>query len=130
MPRRDPERLARVRELRAIMSPPERALWHILRAHRLQGVKFSRQVECGPYSIDFAARMHRLAIELDGESHVGRADADAARTRFLEAQGWRVIRFAWEHVMFEPEYVRACLVAIAAPSAAHARPHQPAAACA
>ena len=86
MPRRDPDKLARARELRATMSPPERALWKILRAHRLEGIKFSRQVECGPYYIDFAARAARLAIELDGESH-------SARSRFLESQGWRVIRF-------------------------------------
>jgi very-short-patch-repair endonuclease len=113
MPRRDPKKLARVRELRANMSPPERALWAILRAHRLQGLKFSRQVECGPYSIDFAARLHRLAIELDGDSHVGREDADAARTRFLEAQGWRMIRFTNSDVMSNPDGVaRAILIAM------------------
>ena len=69
MPRRDPEKLARARELRRDMSPPERALWRILRAHRLEDIKFTRQVEAGPYYIDFAARRERLAIELDGESH-------------------------------------------------------------
>jgi very-short-patch-repair endonuclease len=69
------------------MSPPERALWRILRAHRLEHIKFTRQVECGPFYIDFAARQLRLAIELDGETHVGRAEEDARRTAFLERQG-------------------------------------------
>ncbi|HYG30717.1 MAG TPA: DUF559 domain-containing protein [Allosphingosinicella sp.] len=82
MPRRDPKKLARARELRANLSPPERALWNILRAHRLEDVKFSRQVECGPYYIDFAARMARLAIELDGESHGG------ARSRMPGGRGF------------------------------------------
>lgn len=105
MPRRDPGRLARTRRLRAEMSDPERALWAVLRAHRLQGVKFSRQVECGPFDIDFAARRHRLAIELDGESHVGREREDAARTRYLEDHGWRVIRFTNYEIGSNPDGV-------------------------
>jgi len=112
MPRRDPEKLARARALRADMSPPERALWHILRGHRLEGVKFTRQVECGPYFIDFAARQARLAIELDGDSHEGREEADAERTRHLERCGWQVIRFTNGDVMQHPDAVaRAILVA-------------------
>lgn len=87
------------------MSPPERGLWHILRAHRLQGIKFSRQVECGPYFIDFAARRERLAIELDGDSHSRREQQEAARTRFLEMQGWRVIRFTNADVLGNPDGV-------------------------
>ena len=99
MPRRDPEKLARARELRANMSAPEQALWRILRAHRLQDIKFTRQIECGPFYIDFAARQERLAIELDGDTHVGRMEEDARRTAFLERQGWRVIRFSNGDVM-------------------------------
>src|SRR4051812_44863632 len=113
MPRRDPIKLARSRELRANMSEPEWALWRILRAHRLEGVKFSRQVECGAYHIDFAARMLRLGIELDGETHVGREQKDAARTAFLERHGWRIIRFTNADVMGNAEGVaRAILNAL------------------
>ena len=99
MPRRDPKKLARARALRTNMSEPEWALWRILRAHRLEGVKFTRQIECGPYHIDFAARSVRLGIELDGDSHVGREKQDAARTAFLEHNGWRIVRFTNEDVM-------------------------------
>jgi very-short-patch-repair endonuclease len=113
MPRRDPRKLARARELRANMSPPERALWQILRAHRLQDIKFTRQVEAGPYYLDFAARLPRLAIELDGETHVGREGYDDARTRWLDEQGWRVIRFTNADVMTNPDGVAtAILVAL------------------
>ncbi|HYG31059.1 MAG TPA: DUF559 domain-containing protein [Allosphingosinicella sp.] len=113
MPRRDPRKLARARDLRANMSPPERMLWNILRAHRLEGIKFSRQVECGPYYIDFAARMARLAIELDGESHGAREKQDEGRTRFLEGEGWRVIRFTNSELMTNAEGVaRAILIAL------------------
>jgi very-short-patch-repair endonuclease len=113
MPRRDPEKLARARELRANMSEPEWALWRILRAHRLEGVKFTRQIECGPYYVDFGARSLRLGIELDGESHVGGEQKDAARTAFLERQGWRVIRFTNDDVVGNAEGVaRAILNAL------------------
>jgi very-short-patch-repair endonuclease len=87
------------------MSPPEHALWRILRAHRLEGLKFSRQVECGPFYIDFAARQARLGIELDGETHADRAEQDARRTAFLERQGWRIIRFTNNDVMANAEGV-------------------------
>ena len=110
MPRRDPKKLARARELRANMSPPERALWHILRAHRLGGVKFTRQVEVGPYYLDFAARVERLAIELDGETHVGREEYDDARTRWLATQGWKVIRFTNGDVMTNPDGVATAIL--------------------
>jgi very-short-patch-repair endonuclease len=92
------------------MSPPERALWHILRAHRLGGIKFSRQVEAGPYYLDFAARGERLAIELDGETHVGREVYDEKRTEWLEAQGWRVIRFTNGDVTSNPDGVAGAIL--------------------
>ncbi len=95
------------------MSQPERMLWHILRAHRLQGIKFARQVECGPFYIDFAHRQGRLAIELDGETHVGREKEDTARTHYLERQGWRVIRFTNDELGSNPDGVaEAILIAL------------------
>jgi very-short-patch-repair endonuclease len=111
MPRRDPKKLARARQLRREMSPPERAFWYILRAHRLEGVKFTRQIEAGPYYIDFAARQERLAIELDGESHVGREDYDRSRTEWLESRGWRVMRFTNGDVMGNPHGVAQAILA-------------------
>jgi very-short-patch-repair endonuclease len=113
VPRRDPKKLARSRQLRANMSEPEWALWRILRAHRLEGIKFTRQIECGPYHIDFAARGLRLGIELDGDSHAGREKQDAGRTAFLERNGWTIIRFANADVMGNSEGVaRAILIAL------------------
>jgi very-short-patch-repair endonuclease len=105
MPRRDPEKLARARALRASMSSSEHAFWRIVRAHRLEGIKFARQVECGPFYIDFAQRQGRLAIELDGESHVGKEGEDAVRTRYLERKGWRVIRFTNDELANNPDGV-------------------------
>lgn len=97
------------------MSGPERALWELLRAGRLQGIKFVRQNVRAPYIPDFVARSHRLIIELDGETHTlpGAEAYDARRTTELEAQGWRVIRFANNDVMTNIEGVgRAILIAL------------------
>lgn len=90
---------ARARELRAQQTPAEAKIWSLLRAHRFATVKFARQVVVGPYIVDFAARSRRLAIEIDGDTHGRRLQYDAARTEFLEQQGYRVIRFTNAEVM-------------------------------
>ena len=59
----------------------------------MAGVRFNRQVPVGPFIADFAARSEKLIVEVDGGQHHERAAYDEARTRYLEAQGWRVIRF-------------------------------------
>ena len=97
--------IQRARQLRRDMTPPERALWRLLRAHRSEGLKFSRQVPVGPFIIDFAARRERLAIELDGESHAQAQAYDQRRTNFLEAEGWTVIRFTNAEFQSNPEGV-------------------------
>ncbi len=81
---------ARARNLRQIMTPAERKLWHALRNRRFMGLKVRRQVPIGPYIADFYCAEHRLVIEADGGGH-GRG-RDAARDRFLAANGLRTLR--------------------------------------
>ena len=53
-------------------------------------------------------------LEADSFAHHGHRAAlerDCRRYTELTIRGWRVLRFAWEHVMFEPEWVAACIVA-------------------
>nr|WP_294337818.1 DUF559 domain-containing protein [uncultured Sphingomonas sp.] len=78
---------------------PETRLWLALRAERLNGIKFRRQKVIGRYIADFAARDPMLVVEVDGDTHGGREDYDAKRTRFFEEQGYRVIRFSNLDVM-------------------------------
>lgn len=56
-------------------------------------------------------------IVLEGESyefHGGRRalKRDCARYNTLTLMGWTVLRFAWEHVMLDPDYVRSALMAV------------------
>jgi very-short-patch-repair endonuclease len=49
-------------------------------------------MEIGPYIADFVCREQKLVIEIDGGQHAG-SDADQVRTAYLEAEGYRVLRF-------------------------------------
>lgn len=53
--RRSPEKIARARELRHGDNSMEATLWNELKAKRLAGYKFVRQMPIGPYFADFAA---------------------------------------------------------------------------
>ena len=76
------------------MSDAEQKLWQRLRSGQLGGLKFRRQHPIPPYIADFCCVAEKLIVELDGSQHG--EQADAARTRYLEGQGWRILRF-WDH---------------------------------
>ena len=62
---------------------------------------------------DLVDRRLRIVVEADSfEFHGGRKalKRDCERYTGLTIRGWRVVRFAWEHVMFEQDFVRDCLV--------------------
>jgi very-short-patch-repair endonuclease len=44
------------RTLRKNMTPAERKLWNALKSRGLSGYRFNRQVEIGPYIVDFHCR--------------------------------------------------------------------------
>ncbi|MEX2128884.1 MAG: DUF559 domain-containing protein [Xanthobacteraceae bacterium] len=90
------------RRLRATATDAESRLWRHLRRLPMFGSHFRRQVSVGPYFVDFACMAARLNIEVDGSQHgsdhgIAR---DEARTRWLEARGYRVIRF-WNNEVVE-----------------------------
>jgi adenine-specific DNA-methyltransferase len=62
--------------------------------------KFRRQHPIGPFYADFACPGSKLIVEIDGETHLGTEGDDAERTRYLETQGWIVIRF-WNTQAFD-----------------------------
>ena len=61
---------------------------------------------------DFIWRAHSLIVEADGrDPHTVRKafNADRRRDARLMLLGWRVVRFTWQQVTFEPAYVAATL---------------------
>ena len=79
-------------EISARTTNAESALWRRLRDRRFAGCKFRRQHPIGPFIAGFACVELRLIIEVDGAQHVESA-YDERRTAWLEARGWRFVRF-------------------------------------
>jgi very-short-patch-repair endonuclease len=86
----------RARELRKELTPAERKLWAYIRGNQLNGVNFRRQHAIGKYIPDFCSPKAKLIIELDGSQHLEQEEYDLERTRYLESQGYKVLRF-WNH---------------------------------
>lgn len=79
------------RTLRREATDAERALWARVRNRQVDGHKIRFQASLGPYVADFFCAAKRLVIEIDGSQHG--EEVDRNRTAWLEAQGYRVIRF-------------------------------------
>jgi very-short-patch-repair endonuclease len=88
-------------QMRREPTDAERRLWPRLKHDiTLVGSHFRRQALIGPFIVDFASRKARLVIELDGGQHDWQRGADVRRTAYIEARGYRVLRF-WNHEVFE-----------------------------
>jgi very-short-patch-repair endonuclease len=88
--------IPRAKALRRNMTPHEAKVWVCLRAWRVDGLKFRRQVPLGPYIVDFACFHPKVVMEIDGGQHAldGHAARDAQRDTWLRGQGFVVFR-AW-----------------------------------
>ena len=98
------------------MTDAERALWRILRSRQLEGFKFRRQHSIGRYVVDFVCLERKVVIEVDGGHHAERFEADSERTKYLESEGFRVIRLWNNEVLTEMEGVAAQVLATLTPT--------------
>ena len=99
------------RELRKNQTEAEELLWSRIRRKQILGVQFKRQRPIGRYIVDFYGVEAKLVIEVDGSQHF-EPDAvayDFERTKFLETQGLKVIRFDNLQVFNELESVLAVI---------------------
>ena len=93
------------RELRHEQTNAERVLWNVLRNRQVLNLKFRRQHPIGNYIADFCCIEKGLIIELDGSQHLERVAQDEERTRWLNSQGFHVLRFWNEDVLLGIESV-------------------------
>jgi very-short-patch-repair endonuclease len=114
----------RARAMRIEPTEAERKLWWNLR-HRLAlpASHFRRQVRLGHSIVDFASHGLKLVIELDGGQHAERTELDAKRTRFLEREGYRVLRF-WDNDVMQNidgvlEVIQSFILATPTPTPPH-----------
>jgi very-short-patch-repair endonuclease len=99
------------RSLRVNQTDAEARIWSRLRNRGLGGARFRRQIAVDPYIVDFICTDRKLIIELDGGQHAEQVEADAERTRFLEARGYRVLRFWNNDVLTNTEGVLEVILA-------------------
>ena len=89
------------RELRKHGTKGEALLWKkVLRARNMEGYQFNRQLPIGNYIVDFICRKLNLIIEIDGSSHHSRGAEDIYRQVTLEQQGYVIIRFTEQEVVY------------------------------
>ena len=86
--------LTNAKDLRTTQTDCENILWQKVRAKRLEGIKFRRQVPIGNYIVDFLAFSKKLIIELDGSQHFedSNIQKDIIRSEYLEDFGIHVVR--------------------------------------
>ena len=108
---RDPRLLEYAKQSRREMTEPETRIWLQLRAKRFQGIKFRKHKVVGNYIVDFSSRDPMLAIEIVGDTHAEQEEYDEVRTKFLEQQGYQVVRFTNQEVMQNLEGVLGSLTA-------------------
>ena len=99
------ELIRKARELRNRQTRAESLVWSVLRANRLCNKKFRRQHPVHPFVADFACCELALIVEIDGGYHDYTYEDDTHRQQYLEAQGWRVLRFSNEEVIDDVEAV-------------------------
>ncbi len=94
-----------------MQSKPERVFWRMWQSQGINedksgDLELKKQVQIGKYRIDFGFPDRKIGIEVDGLAyHNGQETfvADRKRQRWIEAQGWRVIRFAAVEILNDPQ---------------------------
>ena len=87
----------------------ENKIWNSLRGRRFLDFKFRRQRPIGPYIVDFVCFKKKIIIELDGSQHQEQQNYDLERTKYLESQGFKVLRFWNNQIAYEYENVLAAI---------------------
>ena len=82
----------RARTLRRTATDAETRLLRAVK-ESFPDLKWRRQVPIGPYYADILCFAAKLVIEVDGGQHDEAAAYDARRMRFIENEGYTVLRF-------------------------------------
>tara|TARA_R110002073_G_scaffold148335_3_gene301422 strand:- start:18483 stop:21596 length:3114 start_codon:yes stop_codon:yes gene_type:complete len=88
-------------EMRNQPTEAETLLWNVLSGKKLDGYKFRRQHIIGSYIADFICLKKGLIVEIDGLIHQlpENKATDEERTKWLNQQGYNVVRFTNDEVL-------------------------------
>lgn len=89
--------------LRHTSPPAEQLLWQHLRGKKINSFKFRRQHGIGNFVVDFYCPKARLAIEIDGPTHIGRdaEEDDEERAQIIKEANIRILRFSNSEIYSE-----------------------------
>ena len=95
------------KRLRNNPTKAEAFLWRYLKDSQFEGRKFRRQSSIKNYIVDFYCPEEKLVIELDGDFHFDEKAMkdDEKRTKKIEEEGIRVIRFENQEVLLNLDKV-------------------------
>ncbi|KXK55085.1 MAG: 5-methyltetrahydrofolate--homocysteine methyltransferase [Chlorobi bacterium OLB5] len=90
----------RRRKLRNNMTHAEVLLWNYIRRKQIQNIRFRRQFSIELFIVDFYSPQIKLAIEIDGYTHLTEEEIkyDYWRQNKLESYGVRFLRFTNEDI--------------------------------
>ena len=98
-PRPSAQLIQNAKELRKEATFPERLLWSRLRRGQVHGYRFRRQHAIAGFIVDFVCTDASLIIEVDGDSHIGRAQYDTDRQSKFVSMGYRVLRIRNDDIL-------------------------------
>ena len=95
------------KHLRNNPTQAEAFLWGYLKNSQFEKRKFRRQSSIKSFIVDFYCPEEKLVIELDGDFHFDEnvRKEDEKRSKILEKEGLRVIRFENQEVLLNLENV-------------------------
>ncbi|RTY71602.1 DUF559 domain-containing protein [Flavobacterium sp. LS1P28] len=103
-----PKIFSNAKKLRDNATEAEEKLWLAVKNYQIEGFKFRRQHPLSFYVADFYCHALKLVIEIDGGYHLTEEQQllDEERTKHIEFQGLKVIRFTNEEVLAQlPEVI-------------------------
>lgn len=89
------------------MTKAEAILWTYIKNKQISGQRFLRQFSVGAYVLDFYCQKLRLAIEVDGATHITEEEIkyDRMRQEEIEGLGFTFLRFTNEEIYGDLENV-------------------------
>ena len=95
------------KKMRSQPTEAEALLWNVVSGKKLDGFKFRRQHIIGSYIADFVCLRSNIIIEVDGLIHQlpENKASDDERTKWLEKECYRVIRFTNKEVLYSIDTV-------------------------
>lgn len=92
------------KSMRSMPTDAERRLWSIVRAGRIDGLKFKRQVPLDGYVLDFVCFERKLILEADGGQRAA-SERDTRRDQHFSNSGFVTLRFWNNDILTNPDGV-------------------------